>query len=800
MADDFDDLALGMTIRGNAAGQRLFGRFVLKKILGRGGMGMVWLAWDERLEREVALKFLPDLLRADEAALDDLKRETRRGLDLAHPHIVRVYDLVEEPNAAAIAMEYVDGPTLGSMRVQRPQKFFEVADIAQWVRQLCEALDYAHHRAKVVHRDLKPANLMINGQGDLKVTDFGIARSINDSVSRVTQDRGTSGTLLYMSPQQALGKKPAIGDDVYAVGATIFELLTSKPPFYSGNIARQLDEVDPPTMAERRQELEVSGAPIPPEWEATVKACLSKNPEQRPQEVIQVAEMLGLSSGTRMSYAGGSMAGTGSSQAGASLSAGLTPGVALGTVGGGTIGGAGLTQAGATVGGMTHAGMAPQGGSKTGLIATIAAVLVLGIGATAWWYVNRPRPGVKTGDEPPKMEEKVDPATIAEALRLAEERRKADAAAEAKLAEEKRKAEELARANAGPQTLVVPDQFKRIQLAIDAAKSGDTIQIKPGRYVESIILKDGVSLIGTDAAQTQIDAATAKGKECVIFAEGCRSGSIENLTITGGGYEVDGVMLQDCLTQVINCRFQGCVSSIVSQGPKGAPVLKGNKITGGARHGIFFQGGSRGVAEGNVSENNTLSGIAVLQSNTAPELRKNQCRANSKHGIEFSYNAGGTAEDNLCENNKGAGIVVTQIGSSPVILRNTVKGNSIGIGFTNQSSGKAENNTVEENTQYGVLLSDGTTAEIRANLIRNNKRDGIQIIRQAIATVEGNTIEGNEQNGILVSDPQTKPVIRGNRINRNKNTGLVIVNSAEPVVDTTNKYEGNVLGPTSRPK
>ena len=244
MADEFDDLALGMTIRGYAAGQRLFGRFVLKRILGRGGMGMVWLAWDERLEREVALKFLPDLLRSDAAALDDLKRETRRGLDLAHPHIVRVYDLVEDPNAAAIAMEFVDGQTLASMRVAKENKIFEVADLSVWVRQLCEALDYAHHRAKLVHRDLKPANLMINQQEDLKVTDFGIARSISDSVSRVTMDRGMSGTLLYMSPQQALGLKPAISDDVYAIGATLYELITLRPPFDGQSIVAWVSDRD----------------------------------------------------------------------------------------------------------------------------------------------------------------------------------------------------------------------------------------------------------------------------------------------------------------------------------------------------------------------------------------------------------------------------------------------------------------------------------------------------------------------------------------------------------------------------
>ncbi|MBS0660658.1 MAG: right-handed parallel beta-helix repeat-containing protein [Verrucomicrobia bacterium] len=794
MADDLDDLALGMTIRGNAAGQRLFGRFVLKKILGRGGMGMVWLAWDERLEREVALKFLPDLLRADEAALDDLKRETRRGLDLAHPHIVRVYDLVEEPNAAAIAMEYVDGPTLGSMRVQRPQKFFEVAEIAQWVRQLCEALDYAHHRAKVVHRDLKPANLMINGQGDLKVTDFGIARSINDSVSRVTQDRGTSGTLLYMSPQQALGKKPSIGDDVYAVGATIFELLTSKPPFYSGNIARQLDEVEAPTMADRRQELELAGAPIPPEWEATVRACLAKNPEQRPQEAIQIAEMLGLSTGSRMSYAGGSSSMAGASQAGSSgssMSAGLTPAVPLGNTGA-TVGGAGMTAAGGTIAGGT---IFQQGqgtsNSKAGLMGAVAALLVLALGAGGWWMLKKPP---TKPDEKDKTEE-VDPAKIAaEALRIAEERRKAEELANAKAAEEKRKAEEEARAKAGPQTITVPDQHKRVQEAIDAARPGDTVLVKAGRYVECIVFKDGVKLIGENSAQTRIEAANAKGKESVIFVENCRSGSIENLTISGGGFEVDGILLQGSVIQVLNCRIESVVSGIVAQGAKSAPIIKGNKSMGNARHGIYFQDSSRGTAEGNECENNALSGIAVLQSNTAPELRRNRCRGNGKHGIEFSYNAAGTAEENLCENNKGAGIVVTQAGTSPVIQRNTMKGNGMGLAFTNQAAGSAENNTIEDNTQFGVLLSDGTTAEIRSNFIRGNKRDGVQALRQATALIEGNTIENNENNGIVVSDPQTKPTIRGNKINKNKQWGLIAVNGADPNTDNSNKFSENVLG------
>ena len=126
--------------------------------------------------------------------------------------------------------------------------------------QLCDALDYAHNRAKVIHRDLKPANLMVNQRGDLKVTDFGIARSLVDSASRLTAEQGRSGTLVYMSPQQLNGELSTHLDDIYSLGATIYELLTSKPPFYSGNIDRQICERVAPSMTERRKEFDIEPA------------------------------------------------------------------------------------------------------------------------------------------------------------------------------------------------------------------------------------------------------------------------------------------------------------------------------------------------------------------------------------------------------------------------------------------------------------------------------------------------------------------------------------------------------------
>ncbi len=288
------DLEFGDTIKGFTPGQKVFARYTLTRILGRGGMGVVWLARDDKLERDIALKFLPEIVVLDPKAIEELKREAKRNLDLTHPHIVRIHDFVDDARSAAIAMEYVDGSSLSKLSLAQPGGCFQPAQLEAWVRQLCGALDYAHHDARVVHRDLKPANLMIDGRGRLKVTDFGIARSIADSVSRVSAQAGSSGTPVYMSPQQMMGEKPAVTDDVYALGATLYELLTGKPPFYSGNILLQVQSKLPPPLTGRRAELGYSGEPIPPEWEQTIAACLAKEPKDRPQSAGEVAERLGL--------------------------------------------------------------------------------------------------------------------------------------------------------------------------------------------------------------------------------------------------------------------------------------------------------------------------------------------------------------------------------------------------------------------------------------------------------------------------------------------------------------------------
>ena len=295
-SDSFsDDLDFGQTIQipRFGPGQKIFRRYTLQKILGRGGMGVVWLARDEQLESLVALKVLPETLCHDRVSLHDLKRETKLGLHLAHPNIVRIYDFQQDDNAAAISMEYVDGATLSEVRITKPNQVFNPADLCPYIEALCDALHYAHSRVKIVHRDLKPRNLMLNREGELKIADFGISRSISESMTMMTGKLGSAGSPPYISPQQWDGDLPTPVDDIYSVGATLYELLTSKPPFLGVVDWQQVHEKVPPPIWKRRLDLGIHDVePIPPAWEETIAACLAKNPKDRPQTVRELQARL----------------------------------------------------------------------------------------------------------------------------------------------------------------------------------------------------------------------------------------------------------------------------------------------------------------------------------------------------------------------------------------------------------------------------------------------------------------------------------------------------------------------------
>ena len=203
-----------------AEGQRLFGQFVLKRFLGRGPLGAAWVAHHEGMERDVAMRFLPQEWLRDERILGALREGVVRLLEFTHANLVRVFDFQRDDSNAAIVTEFVDGDPLQDLRVQMPQRCFEVDAIRPWIAQLCEVLDYTHRYHDAVHGDLTPANLLITSRGELKMADFGLVRSIYEVLDH--DDAGISaGTLAYLSPERARGLPCHVADDVYGFGGRL---------------------------------------------------------------------------------------------------------------------------------------------------------------------------------------------------------------------------------------------------------------------------------------------------------------------------------------------------------------------------------------------------------------------------------------------------------------------------------------------------------------------------------------------------------------------------------------------------
>ena len=266
-------------------------RYRLERLLGVGSTGQVWLAEDLELRVPRALKFLSELA-PDE--LEDLKAETLRCQELTHQGIVRIYDFVRDEYHAAICMEVIDGPDLRAAQRERTPPCFYPDEISFWMEGLCRALHHAHTFAKIIHRDLKPSNLLINRQGHLKVADFGIARAVPRRLVRREEDAKIAGTLEYVSPQQLEGEVPAVADDIYSFGATLFELLAGRPPFVGDDLYDQVLHRDPPSVSEIRHALYDDLPTVSKDWENVISACLSKEPSDRPESVRAVADMLSL--------------------------------------------------------------------------------------------------------------------------------------------------------------------------------------------------------------------------------------------------------------------------------------------------------------------------------------------------------------------------------------------------------------------------------------------------------------------------------------------------------------------------
>jgi len=261
-------------------GQILAERYRIVALLGEGGMGEVYRADDLRLGQPVAMKFLPQAVSQDGAALARFHREVRLARQVSHPNVCRVFDIGETSGLPFLTMEYVDGEDLASLlrRIGRlPQdKAVEIS------RQLCAGLAAAHE-AGVLHRDLKPANVMLDKRGKVRITDFGLA-----GLADIGDDQIGAGTPAYMAPEQLSGKAATVSSDIYALGLVLYEVFTGKRAFEASTLGELIQQHKSSTPTNPSKLVEG----LDPLIERVILRCLEAEPHSRPSSALQVAAAL----------------------------------------------------------------------------------------------------------------------------------------------------------------------------------------------------------------------------------------------------------------------------------------------------------------------------------------------------------------------------------------------------------------------------------------------------------------------------------------------------------------------------
>jgi serine/threonine protein kinase len=262
----------------NAMIGQIISHYRILEKLGEGGMGIVYKAEDTKLQRLVALKFLPENLTRAADAKTRFIQEARAAAALNHPNICTIYEIDESEGRLFLALEYVEGETL-KKKVSSNQ--LSVNSVIEYAIQIAMGLQAAHEKG-VIHRDLKSANLMVTPKEQIKIMDFGLAKLPDSSL--LTKENSTMGTIAYMSPEQARGKKVDQRSDLWSLGVVLYEMLAGQLPFRGDHdqvVIYAIVNETPEPITSLRQD-------VPPEMEEMLTKLLAKNPAARYQSASQV--------------------------------------------------------------------------------------------------------------------------------------------------------------------------------------------------------------------------------------------------------------------------------------------------------------------------------------------------------------------------------------------------------------------------------------------------------------------------------------------------------------------------------
>jgi len=275
---DFENIAVEQDL----VGQKV-GNFEIVEIIGRGGMGVVYLARDTKLKRSVAIKSMPAKLAADSTARMRFRREAELLASLNHPNIAVIHDIIEEDKSGYLILEYVPGETLSERIAREPLDLNEVLSICI---QVAEAVAAAHKKG-IVHRDLKPGNIKITPEGRVKVLDFGLAKpSSGEGKSDITETHPgrVIGTPAYMSPEQARGKETDHRTDIWSFGCIMYQMLSGRLPFDGETATDTLTHI-----IERQPDWQALPKDTPENIRVLLRSCLEKNPDQRLGDITEAA-------------------------------------------------------------------------------------------------------------------------------------------------------------------------------------------------------------------------------------------------------------------------------------------------------------------------------------------------------------------------------------------------------------------------------------------------------------------------------------------------------------------------------